>query len=109
MTDLEILAQLKISYLSIEDIIDNADETQIKTTEDLQQILKILEQKYREIYEKIKEDNDISLYYEEDLLISNHIYCDYLTKSEEYDDHYLTYSDTECGKWWEDFQFLTEF
>lgn len=110
MTELEILAQLKMSYYYLDDIIENSDETQIKSVEDLEQILRILEAKYEEVYQKIKNNNDISLYYEEDLLISRVIYNDYETNSKDYDDQFLSYKELENeDKWWEDYDFLTKF
>ena len=107
MTELEILAQLKMSYRYIDDIIDNADCTQIKNVEDLQQVLGILEQKYEEVYENIKNNNDMSLYYQEGLKIADLIYLDYVTSVEEYDDQYLTYLDIDNKyPWWENTMFL---
>lgn len=112
MTEKEILAEYKIAYRQLEDIMDNADETQIanEEKEKVGQMMKNLEILYRELYERIKSAEDISLYYEENLLIANEIYHDYVTKSEDYDDQYLTYADIKGeSKWWEDYDFLTEF
>lgn len=110
MTEKEILAELKIAYEYLNDIIDNADNTQLESVKELYDAQKILADKYSEVYEKIKENDDISLYYEENLIISDTISADYITDSEDYDDQYITYKDVENeSKWWEDYDFLTEF
>lgn len=110
MGDKEILAELKISYEYLQDIIDNADNTQLKSIIELENAQNILAKKYEEIYKKIKNENDISLFYEENLLIANYIYYDFVTKSEDYDDQFITYQDTNGKtKWWEDIMFLREF
>lgn len=111
MTELEILAQLKMSYRYIDDIIDNADGTQIKSTEDLREVLKILEAKYEEVYQKIKNNDKKSLYYEENLMIADSIYLDYMTFDENGEENYITYLDLIDNKypWWEDNMFLTKF
>lgn len=54
MTELEILAGLKIAYIRIEDIIRNADDTQLKSVGELFTALNILDKKYIEMYEKYK-------------------------------------------------------
>lgn len=109
MTEKEILAEYKIAYLQFEDILDNADLEQITEAEQekITLAMNILEKIYRELYKRIKETEDISLYYEEDLLIADEIYCDYMeTKGE----NYITYKDIDGeSKWWEDYDFLTEF
>lgn len=106
MTDLEILGELKKSYEYLNDIIDNADNTQMQSTKELCEVQNILEKKYVEVYKKIKETNDISLYYEEDIMIGSSIYIDY----EDIKGYGITYNDiANESKWWEDYQFLTNF
>ena len=105
MGDKEILAELKQCYELLEDIIDNADSEQLKSVKELMQTENILAEKYKEVYEKIKQEEDISLYYEEDLQISEQIYSDYIDKNGEY----RTHADFDNKKWWEDYNFLTEF
>lgn len=108
MTDKEILAELKKSYELLEDIIDNADNTQLQSVKELYTIQNMLGDKYSEVYEKIKNENDIELYYEEDIMISPNISGDYINvKDTEYN---ISYKDLENeSKWWEDYGFLTEF
>ena len=107
MEDKEILAELKISYEYLQDIIDNADNTQLKSIVELEEAQNILAKKYEEIYRKIKNENDISLFYEENLLIGNCIYYDFITDD---DKTALTYQDTDGKtKWWEDIMFLEKF
>lgn len=105
MTDLEILAELKIAYENLDDIIDNADNTQLESVKELYEAQKILAEKYSEVYEKIKENDDISLYYEEDTIIGSSIYLDY----EDVKGYGFTYKDMDNEeKWWEDYDFLTK-
>ena len=106
MTEKEILAELKIAYENLDDIIDNADNTQLESVKELYEAQKILAEKYSEVYEKIKENDDISLYYEEDIMIAGSIYIDY----ENIEGYGFTYKDMgNESKWWEDYGFLTEF
>ena len=106
MTDKEILAELKQCYELLEDIIDNADNTQLESIVELQQAQNTFAKKYEEVYAKIKQEEDISLYYEEDLQISDNIYTDYKNAEGEY----ITHADIDNeSKWWEDYRFLTEF
>lgn len=104
MKDKEILAELKICYELLQDIIDN-NYKQLKSTRELEKMQSVLTDKYEEIYLKIEEENDISLYYEENILISPFIYQDYVTK----DDKYIASGDLDNKKWWEDREFLREF
>ena len=110
MSEKEILAEYKIAYLQLEDIIDNADPTQITKDEQkqIQMLMDTLAKLYRELYERIKDMEDISLYYEEDLLISDEISGDYIDTTD--GEEYITYKDIDNeSKWWEDYDFLTEF
>lgn len=117
MGDKEILAEYKIAYIQLQDIIDNADEQQITAAEidKIEQIQSELNFLYKRMYNRIKEKNNASLYYEEDLLISDEISADYLeTKDNIYitynDDMYITYKNLDNeDKWWEDYDFLTKF
>lgn len=109
MTELEILAQLKTAYLSLEDINENhggqLTENEEKYIRLSMQNLEIL---YDNTYKKIQNENEKKLYFKKNLLIANKIYFDYITKSEDYDDQYLTYADVDEKKWWEDEEFLTK-
>jgi len=105
MTEKEILAELKIAYENLDDIIDNADNTQLESVKELYEAQKILAEKYSEVYEKTKENNDINLYYEEDIMIGSSIYIDY----ENTEGYGFTYKDMgNESKWWEDYSFLTK-
>lgn len=109
MTEKEILAEYKIAYLQLEDILDNADDTQItgEEVDRIKQAMRNLEKLYEQLYERIKWANDISLYYQENLLIGEEIYIDYISKE---DDMAITYKDLDNeDKWWEDYDFLTKF
>lgn len=109
MTEKEILAEYKIAYNQLQDIIDNADNTQITTEEVdiIEQTMQNLEKLYRQLYERIKSAEDISLYYEENIIIGEEIYIDYVLTE---DNTAITYKDMENeSKWWEDYKFLTEF
>lgn len=109
MNDKEILAQLKIAYEAIIDITGNSDSTQVENIKELEKVEDVLAKKYEEVYQKIKNEDDIALYYEEDLLISDCIHCDFKTATGE-NDQYLPYMDTLHGmKWWEDYAFLIIF
>ena len=111
MNDKEILAQLKNAYESIIDITDNVDSKQLKNVKELETAEDVISKTYSELWQKIKDTNDIELYYEEDLLISDCVACDYLTKRcDGYAEQYITHLDLDNGaKWWEDCEFLTEF
>lgn len=104
MGDKEILAELKRSYEYLQDIIDNADREQLKSVEELETAQKIMARKYEEVYNKIKEENDVSLYYEEDVIISSSIYGAYVKDGEP-----LTEADMDWQKWWRDDSFIREF
>lgn len=107
MTELEILAELKQAYLNLEDIIDNADNMQLKSVKELQEVQNVLGQKYIEVYKNVEKENQEMLHFKEDLYVGDRIYLDYVTKSKDYDDQYITYKDIENEeKWWEDYNFL---
>lgn len=111
MTEKEILAELKIAYENIIDITGNAELSQVENIKELETAENVISKIYSEVWQKIKDTNDIELYYEEDLLISDCVACDYLTKQcDGYAEQYITYLDLDSGaKWWEDYPFLTEF
>lgn len=108
MTELEILAELKIAYMQLEDILDNQDEQ--LTTDEYASITKSMEnfgKVYSNLYKRIEKENKNILYFKDDLLIADEIYLDYVTDSKDYDDQYITYKDIENEeKWWEDYDFL---
>lgn len=105
MTELEILAELKIAYMQLEDILDNQDEQ--LTTDEYAGITKSMEnfkKVYSNLYKRIEKENKKSLYFKDDLLIADEIYNDYI-----YKDQYITYADIENEeKWWKDYDFLTK-
>lgn len=107
MGNKEILAELKRSYESIQDVIDKADETQITYEDKLKlfTVQDILEKQYSEIYRKIKDENDIELYYEEDIMISNNIFLDYKNVVT---NNYLSAEDLDIEWWWDE-GFIKEF
>lgn len=110
MTELEILAQLKIAYLNIDDIIDNADEYAQKISADnLYKTIDILNTEYKKVYENMKEKFNNLLYYKKYLKIGDSIYRDYILEFEETEEP-MSYKDIENeDKWWEDYNFLTNF
>ena len=105
MTELEILAELKIAYLALNDIFDNQDEQlTIGELGKINRTMNNLEKIYNNIYSKIKKENKKSLYFKDDSLIADEIYNDYI-----YKDQYITYADIENEeKWWKDNDFLTK-
>ena len=106
MGDKEILMQLKIAYECLNDIIDNADNTQLKSVVELYEAQNIFSNKYTEIYKKIKTEDSSSLYYDTDLMISDCVSGDYITMDEENEHEYITAGD--IGKrWWEDYGFVS--
>lgn len=102
MKDKEVLAGLKIAYIKIDDILENSS---VIDTKELKYIQKILEEKYEQVYSKIKSENDIELYYEEDLIIAPNIYNDYINTVNK---KAITSRDISF-KWWEDILFLIGF
>lgn len=105
MTELEILAGLKIAYIRLLDILDNQDN-QITVNEDkyIRLSMQNLEILYINLYERIEKEK---LHYKKDIMIAENIYNDYVTISEDYDDQYITYADLDNEeKWWEDYKFL---
>lgn len=105
MTELEILAELKKSYINIEDIIDNADFEQVGLKDTLIQAKNAIEEKYTEVY-KIAEDTNANLYYKGHK-ISNCIYFDYMENNFEY--YMILDVDTKENLYWfEDYSFLTK-
>lgn len=108
MTELEILAELKIAYIQLEDIIENQYE---QITEQEKEHLGISMNNlwiiYKNLYERIEKEDQTILYYEKNVLIANIISADYVTRSEDYNDQYITYDETNKKKrWWEDYKFL---
>lgn len=106
MGDKEILAELKRCYEYLQDIIDNADREQLQSVEELETAQVIMAKKYEEVYNKIKEENDIALYYEEDVIISDNIYGAYIYAK---DGEPLSEGDMDWQKWWEDDDFIDKF
>ena len=104
MGDKEILAELKRCYEYLQDIIDNADKAQLKSVKELETAQEIMARKYEEVYNKIKEENDVALYYEEDVMI-----CDVIYGAYEKDGDPLTEADMDWQKWWRDDSFIREF
>jgi hypothetical protein len=105
MTELEILAELKISYINIEDIIDNASFEQVGLKDTLIQAKNAIEEKYAEVY-KIAEDSNANLYYKGHK-ISNCVCFDYMENNFEY--YMILDVDTkENLYWYGDYRFQTE-
>lgn len=104
MRDKEILAELKESYELLQDIIDN-NYNQLDSTKELKKAQNILADKYYEMYQKIKEKEDVSLYYKENIKIAPHINGDYVNKNNDY----ITSADLGEQKWWKDYSFIKEF
>jgi hypothetical protein len=108
MTELEILAQLKMAYLSLEDISENhggqLTENEGKYIRLSMQNLEIL---YGNIYKRIMHKNNKALYYKENIKIGDCINIDYTIEDTEIKEA-ITYNDMENGeKWWEDFDYLS--
>jgi len=117
MGDKEILAEYKIAYEQLQDIIDNADIEQITVEEidELKKAMATLSFLYKKMYNRIKEQKNISLYYRKNLLVSDEIFGDYIEVNDDvyilYDDEiYISYKDLDQkkNKWWEDYDFLTK-
>lgn len=107
MTELEILANLKIAYLRLEDIIENQYQQITEQEEcELRVAMGILAEQYESTY-KFAEKENINLEYKENIRVSKQIYHDYVLKTKENYDHYITYTDIKNEKkWWEDYDFL---
>lgn len=114
MGDKEILAEYKIAYIQLQDIIDNADEQQI-SAEEVDKIEKVqneLNSLYKKMYNRIKEREELSLYYRKDLLVADEISADYISVGDDVyikydDDMYIPYKNLKNEeKWWEDYDFL---
>lgn len=110
MTDLEILAELKIAYLLLDDIQENAECDQVdywNKIKLLEQMSKLNEQ-YINVYNRIIiQDND-SLYYKQGIKIGYDISIDYTLEDTEIKEA-ITYKDIDNEeKWWEDYKFLTK-
>lgn len=117
MGDKEILAEYKIAYIQLQDIIDNADEQQV-TAEEIDEIEKtqyILNLLFKKMYNRIKEKGEVSLYYKKDLLVADEISADYISTGDNVyikydDDMYIPYKNLDNEeKWWEDYDFLVKF
>lgn len=107
MTELEILAELKIAYIQLEDIIENQEE-QIEENEKkyLRLSMNNLIMVYQNLYKRIEKEDDKILYYENDIKISKEIFHDYMIKDEENVEEYITSADLDEEEWWEDYNFL---
>lgn len=108
MTELEILAELKIAYLNLEDIQENNEEQITKKENvDIEISMRNLEIVYNNLFNRIMKTNKDILYYEKDTMIADIINADYVTDSKDYDNQYLCYDDIKKEtKWWEDIDFL---
>lgn len=108
MTDLEILAGLKVAYLRLEDIAENQDEQITKNEyEYIMLPMSMLSTLYEKVYKRIEKENKEILYYEKNVVVADRICSDYLTESEDYDNQYICYDDINTKtKWWEDYKFL---
>ena len=106
MGDKEILAEYKIAYEQLQDIVDNAMEGQITAEEvdKIKQVMDNLEFLYSKLYNRIKEREDISLYYEKNVLIADEISLDYIDNK----GNMLAAGDLNWQKWWEDYDFLVK-
>lgn len=104
MTDLEILAGLKVAYLRLEDIAENQDEQITKNEYKYIMLpMSMLSTLYEKIYKRIEKENKEILYYEKNIMIADCINSDYMTKNNDY----VCYDDIEKKtKWWEDYKFL---
>ena len=108
MTELEILAQLKTAYLSLEDISENHGE---QLTEDEEKCIRLfmqnLETLYENNYKRIMHKNNKALYYKENIKIGDCINIDYTIEDTEIKES-ITYNDMENReKWWEDYDYLS--
>lgn len=108
MTEKEILAELKTAYWFLQDIDENHEE-QITINEEkyVRLSMQNLEILYSNLYKRIEKENKEILLYEKDVMIADTIYNDYIAISEDYDEQYICYDDTEKKtKWWEDYDYL---
>lgn len=108
MTELEILAQFKTAYLSLEDISENHGG---QLTEDEGKCVRLsmqnLEKIYENFYKRIMHKNNKTLYYKENIKIGDCINIDYTIEDTELKES-ITYNDMENGeKWWEDYDYLS--
>ena len=104
MTDKEILAELKISYLNLEDIIENQDK-QISRYDNtfLMQAMQNISFVYEQVWKDIYKTNKETLLYEKDIMIADVVYNDNLVNEKDY----ICYDDTKNKtKWWENYDFL---
>lgn len=107
MTELEILAQLKTAYLSLEDINENhggqLTENEEKYIRLSMQNLEIL---YDNFYKRLIHKNNKTLYYKENIKIGDYINIDYIREDTEIREA-ITYRDIDNEeKWWEDYNYL---
>jgi len=104
MTDKEILAELKTSYLNLEDIIENQDK-QISRYDNtfLMQAMQNISFVYEQVWKEVYKTNKETLLYEKDIMIADVVYKDNLVNEKDY----ICYDDTENKtKWWENYDFL---
>lgn len=104
MTEKEILAELKISYLNLEDIIENQDK-QISRYDNtfLMQAMQNISFVYEQVWKDVYKTNKETLLYEKDIMIADVVHKDNLVNEKDY----ICYDDTENKtKWWENYDFL---
>ena len=107
MTELEILAQLKTAYLSLEDINENHGG-QLRENEEkyIRLSMQNLEILYDNFYKRLIYKNNKALYYKENIKIGNYINIDYTREDTEIREA-ITYKDIDNEeKWWEDYNYL---
>ena len=110
MKNKQLLAEYKLAYDHLGNIVDNGFLNQVSREEfiKLNKALEIIEQNYTELYERIKHKNKPVLEYQnKTLIISDIPYYDYIIKE---DNSYVKYNELlSKPKWWIDVEFLDEF
>lgn len=109
MTDKEILAELKISYENLQDIIDNSDLSQINKS--MRKELTSAQVELMDIYEELwnETQEDITIKGEDDLTIGKQIYTDYYdVGNDEYISKVEIIKNGKEYEWWNDYEFLVK-
>lgn len=107
MTNKEVLAELRKSYIYMEDLINNAEITD-EAKKDLKKVCKIIEKTYYDVYRELDLE-EVEIVYKKEFIgvICEDVWYDYMAYNEEEEEEYYTCADIGYY-WYEDKDFLEE-
>ena len=107
MTNKEVLAELKKSYIYVEDLIDNAKISE-EDKNSLRLARGIIEENYYNFYKELDKE-EVRIVYKNEFtgFIGEDVFYDYISYNENGEEEYYTCEDIDYF-WYEDKDFLEE-